>query len=484
MTFKDLQKESLGIRAVATLETFAPRKFRALIKEILILLIPVLVALSMFFSNELGLTLELLYGVLFAVIFLLLIFFAIDFFFYSKYFESLHSSVHELGFSRKHWRSPFELLHLVFETDPQDITKDFISSSYGREILARLGINKATSERFLGGRTLFVKGEQIRLPDAPTFSSYAAALYNADQSFSRFLLSLGISRKDFVGATDWVFRMIETRKSHLRWWSRDSLGKIRGIGKEWAHGKTFHLKRYGEYLMSLDPPSREDLFSKEVGVLERVLVKSSGINALIVSRGEREALEVVEQLAWRIDDGTVLPPLEHKRIYVLNTKELLAVTGSRTDLERELLNILHEAEETKGIIFVIPDFDTLVSTAGAVDLEILGLLAPYLNSPKLHIIALSDTSSYLEVLEGRRDLLGNFERILVEGYEEELTLRGLEEKVSKIERHTKLFITYQALMVLVKNIRKSHDLLSRLVSDMVKRKKRIVVKDDVLRILG
>src|SRR3989344_1424297 len=212
--------------------------------------------------------------------------------------------------------------------------------------------------------------------------------------------------------------MIETEKGRLRWWSRDSLGRIRGVAKEWIEGETEHLKKYGKYLLPSSSSLGEELYGKRVNMLERVLLRSKDANALIIGNEKEEVFLVVDELARRISDGTVLSELEHKKLFLLNTEAFLSATDSKTDLEREIVNVLDEAEKLEHIIFVIP----------------------YFHSSHVQIVALCDKLSFIEGLERKTRLLSKFQKILlIENHKREAILRFLEEKVASIERKKQIF---------------------------------------------
>jgi len=502
MTFKDLQNTSIKIRAAVWLETFAPRRLRKALKEVLLLLVPLIIILSIFFAEESHLSMEKLIGMSFAAIFLLLIIFMFDIFFYSMYFEGVRTTLPEFGFlgtesssTHSHSRShtPFEVLFIALHTNPEDVTLGFLNSIYGRIVFSRLNVDRFAVEHFLKSRALHIRGEQLKLPDDPPLAAYAGALYDADAEFSRFLLGYGFTRRAFVAVTEWVASMIETEKARLRWWSRDSLGRIRGVAKEWTEGETEHLKKYGKYLLPSSSSLGEELYGKRVNMLERVLLRSKDANALIIGNEKEEVFLVVDELARRISDGTVLSELEHKKLFLLNTEAFLSATDSKTDLEREIVNVLDEAEKLEHIIFVIPDFAAFVSKAESHGVDVAELLIPYFHSSHVQIVALCDKLSFIEGLERKTRLLSKFQKILlIENHKREAILRFLEEKVASIERKKQIFITYSALVAIAIGAEKyfsdnaAADKISKffteLMEQMKQKQKRIVTERDIIEL--
>lgn len=413
MTFKELQNVSRKVRAAATLETFAPRHVRRTLKEILVLVAPVVIVFGMFFFEESPRALERLYGIVFAFTFFGIILFLIDFFFYSMYFWGIRTILPELGFPRSRLHIPFEVLFIAFHSNPSDVTLGFIKSAQGQAALHKLKIDKNALEQFLSERKFRVKGEQLKLVHEPTLASYAGSIYDADHEFSKFLAGLGLQRMDITNAAESIAHVIEVEKLNLRWWGRDSLGRIRGVGKNWFCHKNYNLEKYGSFLRADRSPSKDSLHIREVSALERILVQNTGSNALIVGEREENALEVVHALGDEIESGTAFPHLEHKRIFLLDENALVKSTGSKTDLKRELSIILHEADKAEHVIFVIKNFSSLISVADSFDLDVMEIFEPHLRSKKLQIIALTDKKSFIKHLEQKIEVMAKFEKILV-----------------------------------------------------------------------
>lgn len=489
MTFKDLQNVSGRVRSAIWLEHFASRRVRRIIKKILLLFLPVIIVIFLFFAEETAFGAEKLYGTFLAVLLVWAIVFMLDAFFYSIYFEGIKTTLREFRFSGKRPKAPFELLFITLGSDEKDVTEGFIKSQFGRNLFARLGLAASETQRFLNERSASLPGENLILPEEPTLASYAGAIYDADPELARFLSSRALTREHFVGASDWIARADERGKAYLRWWSRDSLGRIRGIGKEWAHGETFHMDKYGNYLSPEDLPSNEELYRREVDALEAILSRAKDANALLVGNDQNELLEVIGHLARRIADGSVLPQIEHKKVFLLNASSLLSATDSKTDLERELLTILREADNAEHIIFVIPAIAGFIKEAEFHGVELLELLGEFLRSSSLQIIALSDRGAFMDSLQKNTELMNRFEKILLSGQERGALVHALEERILKIERRAKLFFTYPALLALADAserffsdsavMDKAGDMISEIVALAVSGKKKIITKEDV-----
>lgn len=81
------------------------------------------------------------------------------------------------------------------------------------------------------------------LPDRfMTLQDVGEFLLNTDLSFNEFLFQHGVTPELFIGANEWVSRVRILYKKRLRFWSRDALGTITGIGRELSYGTAYTLK--------------------------------------------------------------------------------------------------------------------------------------------------------------------------------------------------------------------------------------------------
>lgn len=68
-----------------------------------------------------------------------------------------------------------------------------------------------------------------------TLYSYAITVLDSDPFLISFLDDHHISRQIFLDTTSTIFARYERDKEKYRWWSRDSLANIRGIGQDWLN---------------------------------------------------------------------------------------------------------------------------------------------------------------------------------------------------------------------------------------------------------
>lgn len=385
----------------------------------------------------------------------------------------------------------YDVASIVGKTNQNDVTRGFLSFSCGREIMLRLGVFPHDVSSFLKSRSSHVGGTELSFTDKVKLSEYARVVYSSDPDFSRFLFSKNIQETEFVGAAAWVEHIHELLRRHERWWSKDRLGRIKGIGKDWSYGKTYALDRYGRGVAPVS--GDESRYGEEVKALETILSRSQEANALLAGEEGIGKMEVIGLLEGKLENKTVFPPLEHKRMVILDTGALIAVNGNKASFEGEFIKILRQAVRAGNIILVVPDFPSFIKNATALGSDAIALMDSYIASPDIQVIALSGLTQYHQVVERDSRISRRFETILVKESSGAGIVRLLEEKIVEVEREEKIYFTYQALSTLVRGVEryitdgilseKALDLLYEIVPTVKRSGKKIVEEKDVLLLI-
>ncbi len=439
-------------------------------------------------------------GALFISVALWLLARAFESFYDSYYFIGLQTILPEAGLSEAKPPITFEaaeVLNSGFETG--DFTGAFLRSRLGGRVCMRLGFSRKTVEGFLSARLHVVGLSVFKFPELTDtsvagFSDLAKAVIESDAEFFKFLSTQNVSEKDFVGASDWVEQNEQYFRRHDRFWSKDSLGKISGIGKDWSYGGAYALEKYAHDITEHGAdPSMAGAHVDEQEELEAVLARSGEANALLVADEGVGALGIVYDLGSRITQGSVLPPLEHKRVYLLDTNALVNSSKDKGKFEGELLHLLNSAVRSGHIILVIPDLPHFIESAQSIGADVMSLMDSYLALAEFQVIALSNPGAFHQGLEGNSKILHRFEKILVKDRDEKSTLRALEEAVLTEESKGRVFFTYQSLATVAEGARryfsdgvtsdKAIHLLAELVPHVQAKKKNFVERSDVLELL-
>jgi len=271
-------------------------------------------------------------------------------FFYSSYFRALDGILSEKGIDG---REPiaFEAAFAVQAAGRNDFTNGFLLTPAGRMLMLRLGVTFPEVKQFLESRKEKIAADKIFIDDIAdeeygvTFADLAIALAKSDKEFSNFLFSRQITDAEFKAAARWLVGEARRRKISERWWSRDSLGRVPGIGKDWAYGGAYVLDKYEKVSFDrnrLGITAGIKYLNEEVEKLERILTRTREANALIVGEAGAGAVDVVYHFARLIFEGRVLPPLEDKRVVFLDTNKLVATTVEKARFESEVIKIFEQ----------------------------------------------------------------------------------------------------------------------------------------------
>lgn len=392
----------------------------------------------------------------------------------------------------------YDVSRIIFKSPLEDIFVGFVRSNLTLSACERLGISDEEFETFLDTRTEKIPAVTFNVfskDDVVTYSDYSKAIYSSSPAFVSFLFSYGITEKIWNGAVDWMSRERYKSLRERRFWTREILGRIPSLGKDWAFGKAWNLMKYAN-LIQQEPFYRaidESLFAlyrKEFEEIETILVRSNGANALVISEDPGNAVELVAMLGMAIERGYAYPQIEGKRVFFLRPSILLEGVSNKNEFEQLLIQILKEASSVGNIILAIENFSLLVDAAHTYTSDIVSILGVFFSNPELHIIALLDKHRYHDSIEPNKSLTSYFEKVVVPEKDKDSVLRILEDEVLSVESREKIYITYPALRAIVEGVEryftdsflydKARSMLTE-IGPFVRRKgKKIVEKEDVL----
>ena len=424
-------------------------------------------------------------------------------FYDSYYFIGLSTILPETGLSEVKPIITFEAAEVLdLGQKSGDFTGGFIRSTLGRYAFIRLGVPAMELGRFLSERTHMLNSDNFKFSQTSaaepiSLGDVAATLVSNDAELFKFLALHAVTPKDFAGAADWVERTEILYRRSKRFWGRDVLGRIRGIGKDWSVGAPYALLRFAHDvtdrgMLNPDSSGPEEHLS-EKNALEAVLARSGEANALLVADEGAEVMEIVFALGTRISRGSVLPPLEHKRIFLFDVNSFIAFTKDKAKFESELLHILNESVRVGHIILVVGDFPNFIESAKSLGSDLIAILDPYLTSPDFQLVAMTNPSAFHQNLEGNSKIVHRFEKILVKDSDEKSVMKVLEDKALAEESKNHIFFTYQSLSAVAEGVKryftegvssnKAFHLLAEIVPDMLAKKKTFVERSDVLDLI-
>jgi len=425
---------------------------------------------------------------------------AFDAFFFSHYFRGAEAVLAESFSDASAQTVTYELASILFSTGPNDVTKDFIISRYGSRALMRCDITPDDVRDFFEHRQGAVPADVVEVKSENGrygVREYIHGILAADADFTEFIAAQEVQEHELVAAAEWMVKLERIAMYRRRFWSRDSLGRIPGIGKDWAYGGAYVLERYSHELSSRRSFASMGMLSgygtTEVDAIEAILARAKEANAIIIGDYTAGKMDILAQLAKRIMEGRVLPPLEGKRMLVLDVDMLIASKKDKAVFEAEMMRLMSDAIGSGNIILIFDNFPAFLRSADKIGSDIVSLLDPYLASSNLQIIALSDSDSFHQLIEGNAILMQRFEKVMVESTSEDATISILEDLVLRYEGERGVFFTYQAVREIAESAEryfsegvmpdKAIDLLTEIVPRVVQSGRKTIVKADVLSLV-
>lgn len=343
----------------------------------------------------------------------------------------------------------------VLLRNTNDVTGAFCISHMGREILLRVGISDSDIVSYVSSARSRVLPEQLPLPKERMFSlrDLGMFLYGYDTSFTSFLSKHNITEELYQETLLWVTSAYYATKQKERWWSKDNLSQHPGIGSEWAYGIPYLLNRFSHELGNT-PVSQEVLsggsyIGEYVASVEAVLAREDDANVLLVGVPGVGKKDVLAAVARRAKLGKALGAVQGQQYLVLDTDALIATHQTKQAFEPVFINLMNQAASAGNIVLIIEDISGFIQHAASIDVDVVSLIDPYLGSPELHVIAVSETGAYHTVLEVIPAFVRRFTMALMESPDLKGAVRFLGTLVPRYEARYGTFMTYPALRALV-----------------------------------
>lgn len=431
MTFSELKKELQFFYPAYVLESFFSHNTRRFILRILFVLLTISFVLA---SGIVTNTSSAMTGAFFLLLILTVKFIALEGFFFSYRF-------HENGGEYQ-----YDLAQIVFGSNEGDLTLGFIKSTLGYNALLRAGIDDESIDLFLQSRKQFLSAESLNVKEVKSITrEYISALVEFDGEFRTFLQAHAITPDTLWGSFCWASDLISHTLRMEMWWSADQLSLITPIGRTWAYGEAFLLKKYSTEL-HFQKNQEHELHEEEIKTLEILLSKNTGANTLIVGDEGSGKMEIIEGLARKLSTGRGSSALRDREYIVLSVDLLLSSVTDSATFEKTMIALMNEVVRTGNVVFIVPDLPALLSGSHTLGVDLGELLSPYLRMDEIHIIGICNRTRFHNEMRSADDLLQHFSILQVSGGSSEAVTEILMEEVIKVESEEGVFFTYPAIL--------------------------------------
>jgi ATP-dependent Clp protease ATP-binding subunit ClpC len=194
----------------------------------------------------------------------------------------------------------------------------------------------------------------------------------------------------------------------------------------------------------LDPIIGRD---SEIDRVIHILNRKTKNNPVLIGEPGVGKTAIAEGLAQRIVQQNVPPPLQQKRVLILNLGSIVAGTKYRGEFEQRFDDIIKEATKSENeIILFIDELHTVVGAGSAEgSLDAANILKPVLTRGALQVIGATTTDEYRKSIEKDRALARRFQTVLIEEPSVEETMEILKGLRSSYEGFHHLTISDDAI---------------------------------------
>lgn len=335
--------------------------------------------------------------------------------------------------------------------DELDLTRGFLISKHGKEIMIRSGVSLDAVDIFLDSERSRIRPDTFPLTQGAfiTIQSLGEFLLANDSAFKSFLFKNGVTPASFLGANEWVWRVRAQYKQKQRWWSRDQLGTFSGIGREFSYGTAINLNKFErniEHTSAFSVFLSNTAYANEViEKIETTLTRIKSANVILVGEPGVGKMDILIELGRRMREGHSVASLSAKRFVVFDVDAFVAVNSSKGQFEYEFLKLMTQTERAGNIIVIIENFVSFVESVSALDADVANLLERFLTSSNIQIVATVDPQNFHLSLENNHQLLRHFETIIIDVPDISSSVRVLEEATWALEHRYNLYFTYPAV---------------------------------------
>lgn len=186
---------------------------------------------------------------------------------------------------------------------------------------------------------------------------------------------------------------------------------------------------------------------KEFAKMLEVLSKKENNNVLLVGERGSGKDTLVEALAYKSFIGVLQENLSHKKILELLTGLFVSGTGTKSELETRLSDVIAEISHAGNVMLFIPELQNVIGGSN-LELDITGTMMPYLKDGAMPLLATMTPGAYKKYME-ENPLEEVFEVIHINEPDFQTALKMLFQKSDEISYKNGVSITYKAIVAAI-----------------------------------
>ncbi len=262
----------------------------------------------------------------------------------------------------------------------------------------------------------------------------------------------GITDKERDDVWEWYDRLMQGTRSV----ERGFIHQLRfsgGIGRDWSSGYTHTLEVFASdvtaQLQRLGRAITLVGHTEEKRTIVEYLNRGHAHNIILIGEEGIGKERLIYALASDFVASNVPLNLKYRHLYMLDVGRVVS-GASEAEQEAQLRAVLDEASSVGNIILVIPDFHFLVGGTAAKAAGMMNasaVLAPYLESSDIHIIALTSPDAYYRYVKPNHSLDTYLLPVEVKEIGSLEALHIIQDEVFRYEGQS--IFTYQALAKII-----------------------------------
>lgn len=280
------------------------------------------------------------------------------------------------------------------------------------------------------------------------------ALCDKEPYFKSILTDLKLEAKDIANVVYWQSEVEKVSGENKRIFDPSVFKFTGGVGRDWAFGWTPFLKQFSSDIskeiqaqgLNMEIIGHEN----EINQIKEALLRQNGANAVLVGDPGIGKRSTVLGFVKKVIEGRTKTTLDFKHVMKLDIDAMISGLSSPGELTERIGGVMSEAQAAGNLIIYIENFEKLLSSGDAGQIDASAVLLPFLEAAEMHIIATCDTGSYNRFIAPNTALTERFSVVNITEPNQAEMIRILEDTLPIIEAKTKSIVSYEAILETVK----------------------------------
>jgi ABC-type multidrug transport system fused ATPase/permease subunit len=337
----------------------------------------------------------------------------------------------------------------VLASDQADMTRSFLSSTFGTHIYVRCELTQevvaawlASDRQKIPAATLYLHTER-----ATTLIDVVDCILTHDTAFTQFLSQHGVTADTVRGTAALVFSAYYESKRAERWWSRDALSQRGSLGRTLTLGA---WREYVPYTTAITPLST--LTATEslhyITHMSEVLQAKRDSNLVMIAPDEATSLTLVAHLQHALTTGTALGGVNSMSLITIDHDDILATQVSTIAIEAVLREILGAAEQAGNMTVVVSDLTNINNRYLTRGVQFMHILEEFMTASQVHVILVTTPGEYGLIRKDALTLIKRCHEIIIEPLSVQRMTLLLAPELFRYETTTRTIMSYPALLAI------------------------------------